>query len=191
MRCTKCQRYNHTKLNCRSTLTCGKCSKVGHDHTMCTSTVERCANCGKNHQSNNKNCPFRTFELAVQKEASNTGVSLETARNTKSFSYSQALQARQASKKRTPSRKRSPSRSNMASNKPALEPASMSQPTTNDPKKTQNKSNYNQLKQKKNIITNFILPEKLRSLSPLCSQPRHHQDHLTGGQRPAITKIRT
>lgn len=190
MRCTKCQRYNHTKLNCRSTLTCGKCSKVGHDHTMCTSTVERCANCGKNHQSNNKNCPFRTFELAVQKEACNTGVTLETARNTKSFSYSQALQARQASKKRTPSRRRSPSRSII--NKPTLELASTSQPTTNGPKKAQNKCNDNQMKQNNNKLyfsRETSLPITPVQPTPAPPRPPNRQTETSNNQNPDLNPL--
>ncbi|XP_035219506.1 neogenin-like, partial [Stegodyphus dumicola] len=44
MRCFQCQRFGHSKMSCRGTLTCARCSSVGHDSDNCTAA----ALCGTN-----------------------------------------------------------------------------------------------------------------------------------------------
>ncbi|GBM86427.1 hypothetical protein AVEN_43387-1, partial [Araneus ventricosus] len=41
LRCFNCQRFGHSKLACRGTLTCARCAEVGHDSTDCTAQ-EKC-----------------------------------------------------------------------------------------------------------------------------------------------------
>ncbi|GBM96712.1 hypothetical protein AVEN_1242-1 [Araneus ventricosus] len=36
LRCFKCQRFGHSKTNCRGTLTCARCAVAGHESTGCT-----------------------------------------------------------------------------------------------------------------------------------------------------------
>ena len=57
MRCYKCQKFGHTKFNCRKNEVCNKCGKEDHtDSQECTNEV-KCVNCQGNHASNDKTCP--------------------------------------------------------------------------------------------------------------------------------------
>ena len=54
MRCYKCQKFGHTKFNCRKNEVCNKCGKEDHtDSKQCTNEA-RCVNCQGNHASNDK-----------------------------------------------------------------------------------------------------------------------------------------
>ncbi|GBN69365.1 hypothetical protein AVEN_15741-1 [Araneus ventricosus] len=55
LRCFKCQRFGHSKISCRGTLTCSRCAEVGHESTDCTRT-EKCVNCKGEHTSFSRNC---------------------------------------------------------------------------------------------------------------------------------------
>ncbi|GBN76899.1 hypothetical protein AVEN_11238-1 [Araneus ventricosus] len=55
LRCFNCQRFGHSKLPCRGTLTCARCAEVGHDSTDCTAQ-EKCINCKGNHTSFSRDC---------------------------------------------------------------------------------------------------------------------------------------
>ncbi|GBM32504.1 hypothetical protein AVEN_156598-1 [Araneus ventricosus] len=55
LRCFNCQRFGHSKLACRGTLTCDCYAEVGHDSTDCT-TKEKCINCKGNHTSFSRDC---------------------------------------------------------------------------------------------------------------------------------------
>ncbi|GBO36889.1 hypothetical protein AVEN_241859-1 [Araneus ventricosus] len=50
LRCFKCQRFGHSKTNCRGTLTCARCAVAGHESTGCTA-IEKCVNCQGEHTS--------------------------------------------------------------------------------------------------------------------------------------------
>ncbi|GBN40494.1 hypothetical protein AVEN_275203-1 [Araneus ventricosus] len=39
LRCFKCQRFGHSKTNCRGTLTCARCAAAGHESTDCTAVT--------------------------------------------------------------------------------------------------------------------------------------------------------
>ncbi|GBN23794.1 hypothetical protein AVEN_104402-1 [Araneus ventricosus] len=56
LRCFKCQRFGHSKTNCRGTLTCARCAAAGHESTGCTA-VEKCVNCQGQHTSFSRSCP--------------------------------------------------------------------------------------------------------------------------------------
>ncbi|GBN57979.1 hypothetical protein AVEN_151105-1 [Araneus ventricosus] len=56
LRCFKCQRFGHSKTNCRGTLTCARCAVVGHESTGCTA-VEQCVICQGQHTSFSRSCP--------------------------------------------------------------------------------------------------------------------------------------
>ncbi|GBO15260.1 hypothetical protein AVEN_146010-1 [Araneus ventricosus] len=64
LRCFRCQRFGHSKVSCRGTLTCGRCAEQGHDSQQCTSE-EKCANCKGKHASYSRSCTIWQFEKEV------------------------------------------------------------------------------------------------------------------------------
>ncbi|GBL95353.1 hypothetical protein AVEN_154768-1 [Araneus ventricosus] len=56
LRCFKCQRFGHSRTNCRGTLTCARCAVAVHESTGCTA-VEKCVNCQGTHTSFSRSCP--------------------------------------------------------------------------------------------------------------------------------------
>ncbi|GBN35890.1 putative RNA-directed DNA polymerase from transposon X-element, partial [Araneus ventricosus] len=64
LRCFKCQRFGHSKTNCRGTLTCARCAVAGHESTGCTA-VEKCVNCQGKHTSFSRSCPKWELEKEV------------------------------------------------------------------------------------------------------------------------------
>ncbi|GBM74725.1 hypothetical protein AVEN_274858-1 [Araneus ventricosus] len=57
VRCSKCQRFGHTKPACRgSSALCACCSESGHEETVCTKP-EKCVNFKHNHPSYSMSCP--------------------------------------------------------------------------------------------------------------------------------------
>ncbi|XP_055928782.1 uncharacterized protein LOC129959908 [Argiope bruennichi] len=55
LRCFKCQRFGHSKINCRGTLTCASCAGKDHDSEQCNAP-EKCVNCGGCHTSFSRVC---------------------------------------------------------------------------------------------------------------------------------------
>ncbi|XP_055928789.1 uncharacterized protein LOC129981395 [Argiope bruennichi] len=64
LRCYQCQRYGHSKVNCRGTLTCARCAEKGPDSQLCTAK-EKCVNCGGDHPSYARSCPRWNLEKQV------------------------------------------------------------------------------------------------------------------------------
>ncbi|GBN45396.1 hypothetical protein AVEN_185230-1 [Araneus ventricosus] len=87
LRCFNCQRFGHSKLSCRGTLTCARCAKVGHDSTVCTAK-EKCINCKGYHTSFSRDCSAWKQEKEII-----------TTKITKQISYPEA---RKLVKSRTP-----------------------------------------------------------------------------------------
>ena len=65
LRCFKCQRFGHSKISCRGTLTCGRCSAVGHDSQDCNEKYS-CVNCKGDHPSYSRNCQKWIKEKEIQ-----------------------------------------------------------------------------------------------------------------------------
>ncbi|GBN41236.1 hypothetical protein AVEN_78761-1 [Araneus ventricosus] len=63
-RCFKCQRFGHSKTNCRGILICARCAVAGHESTDCTA-VEKCVNCQGKHTSFSRSCPKWTVEKEI------------------------------------------------------------------------------------------------------------------------------
>jgi hypothetical protein len=87
LRCFQCQRFGHSKLSCRGSVTCARCSEVGHDSDNCNA-APCCVSCGGTHPSFSRVCPSWQAEKEIQ--------ILKTER---SLSY---LEARKLIQSRTP-----------------------------------------------------------------------------------------
>ncbi|XP_055924436.1 uncharacterized protein LOC129962132 [Argiope bruennichi] len=64
LRCFQCQRFGHSKANCRGSVTCARCAQKGHDSQQC-SAQEMCVNCKGKHPSYSRSCPRWTLEKQV------------------------------------------------------------------------------------------------------------------------------
>ncbi|XP_055924603.1 uncharacterized protein LOC129987679 [Argiope bruennichi] len=64
LRCFKCQRFGHSKANCRGTVTCARCSERGHESQEC-SAQEKCVNCKGDHTSFSRSCPRWQLEKEI------------------------------------------------------------------------------------------------------------------------------
>ncbi|GBM89571.1 hypothetical protein AVEN_85795-1 [Araneus ventricosus] len=77
--CFKCQRFGHSKTNCRGTLTCGRCAAAGHESTDCTA-VEKCVNCEGKHTSFSRSCPKWKVEKEIAATKFKNNISFPEAR---------------------------------------------------------------------------------------------------------------
>ncbi|XP_055939445.1 uncharacterized protein LOC129969062 [Argiope bruennichi] len=64
LRCFQCQRFGHSKANCRGTVTCARCAEKGHESQECTAP-EKCVNCGEDHASYSRLCKRWTLEKQI------------------------------------------------------------------------------------------------------------------------------
>lgn len=97
LRCFQCQRFGHSKMSCRGTVTCARCAEVGHDSENCNK-APRCVNCTGPHPSYARSCPSWQYEKEVQTIKTEKNLSYTEARKILSqrtpksgFSYSAAL----------------------------------------------------------------------------------------------------
>ncbi|GBN94408.1 hypothetical protein AVEN_77689-1 [Araneus ventricosus] len=79
LRCFKCQRFGHSKTNCRGTLTCARCAAAGHESTECKA-VEKCVNCQGNHTSFSRSCPKWELEKEIVTTKFKNNISFPEAR---------------------------------------------------------------------------------------------------------------
>ncbi|GFS74421.1 CCHC-type domain-containing protein [Trichonephila clavipes] len=64
LRCFQCQRFGHSKTDCRGQPTCSRCAEVGHDSANCKAK-ERCVNCKGDHSSFSRSCPTWLLEKEI------------------------------------------------------------------------------------------------------------------------------
>ena len=84
MRCFKCQRFGHTKLNCRNHSVCAKCASTGHLDKECESETLKCVNCSADqrpHSSFDKTCPSFTKEKEINAIKATRNISFREARD--------------------------------------------------------------------------------------------------------------
>ena len=80
VRCYKCQKFGHTKFNCRKNEVCNKCGKEDHtDSQQCTNEAN-CVNCKGNHASNYKTWPKWKEETEIQRIKAERGISYTEAK---------------------------------------------------------------------------------------------------------------
>ena len=99
IRCYKCQKFGHTKFNCRKNEVCNKCGKEDHtDSQECTNEA-KCVNCQGNHASNDKTCPKWKEEKEIQRIKAERGILYTDAKkqmdifNSVKTTYAQAAAA--------------------------------------------------------------------------------------------------
>ena len=99
VRCYKCQKFGHTKFNCRKNEVCTKCGQEDHtDHQECKNEA-KCVNCQGKHESNNKECPKWKEEKEIQRIKTERGISYIEAKkqmdifNSVKTTYAQAAAA--------------------------------------------------------------------------------------------------
>jgi len=80
MRCFKCQKFGHTKFNCRHTATCARCGSNEHcDDRQCDRPA-RCVNCGGDHCAFDKTCAQWIVEKQIQTVRYSRNISFPEAR---------------------------------------------------------------------------------------------------------------
>ncbi|XP_055951634.1 uncharacterized protein LOC129987710 [Argiope bruennichi] len=98
LRCFQCQRYGHSKMNCRGTLTCARCAEKNHDGQQC-SAPEKCINCNGDHTAYSRLCPLWQLEKKIVAVKFKENISYPEARRkiiaqtpTEGSSYASAVQ---------------------------------------------------------------------------------------------------
>ena len=106
MRCFRCQRFGHTRTNCRNRPVCAKCSSPDHLDENCDAGTLRCANCGdseKPHASYDRTCPSFVREREINAIKATRNVSFKEARDAynqthPTVSYAQKVKTSTSSK---------------------------------------------------------------------------------------------
>ncbi|KAF0314565.1 Fasciclin-1 [Amphibalanus amphitrite] len=83
MRCFRCQRFGHTKDNCRGRPTCSKCASQDHTDETCVSETPRCVNCGEGqtpHSAYDRSCPAYVKEKEIMTIKATRNLSFKEAR---------------------------------------------------------------------------------------------------------------
>ncbi|KAG5886461.1 hypothetical protein JTB14_012873 [Gonioctena quinquepunctata] len=65
LQCTNCQRYGHTKKQCRSKIRCPKCTEE-LEETECQKQVPKCIYCGLEHTALDRNCKERERQKKIK-----------------------------------------------------------------------------------------------------------------------------
>ena len=99
VRCYKCQKFGHTKFNCRKNEVCNKCGQEDHTDSQECKNKAKCVNCQGNHASNDKSCPKWKEEKDIQRIKAERGISYTEAKkqidifNSVKTTYAQAAAA--------------------------------------------------------------------------------------------------
>ena len=99
VRCYKCQKFGHTKFNCRKNEVCTKCGQEDHTDFLECKNEAKCVNCQGKHASNDKECPKWKEEKEIQRIKAERGISYTEAKkqmdifNSVKSTYAQAAAA--------------------------------------------------------------------------------------------------
>ena len=75
VRCYNCQKFGHTKFNCRKNEVCNKCGQEDHIDSQECKNEAKCVNCQGNHTSNDKACLKWKEEKEIQRIKAERGIS--------------------------------------------------------------------------------------------------------------------
>ena len=75
VRCYKCQKFGHTKFNCRKNEVCTKYGHEDHTDSQECKNEAKCVNCQGKHASNDKECPKWKEEKEIQRIKAERGIS--------------------------------------------------------------------------------------------------------------------
>ena len=78
VRCYKCQKFGHTKFNCRKNEVCTKCGQEDLTDPQGCKNQAKCVNCQGNHASNDKECP--KWKEEIQRIKAERGISYTEAK---------------------------------------------------------------------------------------------------------------
>ena len=67
VRCYKCQKFGHTKFNCRKNEVCNTCGQEDHTDSQKCKNERKCVNCQGNYASNEKSCAKWKEEKDIQR----------------------------------------------------------------------------------------------------------------------------
>lgn len=79
LRCYRCQRFGHSKLNCKGNELCVSCSLEAHGEESCKNDLS-CVNCKGQHAASSRECPVYKQEKKVQELIVKDGITLVEAR---------------------------------------------------------------------------------------------------------------
>ncbi|KAF0304334.1 Vacuolar protein sorting-associated protein 35 [Amphibalanus amphitrite] len=99
MRCFRCQRFGHTKDNCRGRPTCSKCASQDHTDETCDSETPRCVNCGEGqtpHSAYDRSCPAYVKEKEIMTIKATRNLSFKEAREVYNQSHPKTSYAQKA-----------------------------------------------------------------------------------------------
>ena len=97
--CYKCQKFSHTKFNCRKNEVCTKCGQEDHTDSQECKNEAKCIYCQGKHASNDKECPKWKEEKEIQRIKAERGISYTEAKkqmdifNSVKSTYAQAAAA--------------------------------------------------------------------------------------------------
>ena len=80
VRCYKCQKFGHTKFNCRKNEVCTKCGQEDHTDSQECKNEAKCVNCQGNHASNEKECLKWKEEKEIQRIKAERAISYIVAK---------------------------------------------------------------------------------------------------------------
>ena len=106
MRCYRCQRFGHTKDNCRGRPTCSKCASLEHTDDACESDTLRCVNCGEGqtpHSSYARSCPAYLKEKEINSIKATRNISFKEAREVYNQTHPKMSYAQTVKSSTTPS----------------------------------------------------------------------------------------
>ena len=75
-----CQKFGHTKFNCRKNEVCNKCGQEDHTDSQECKNKPKCVNCQGKHASNDKECPKWKEEKEIQRLKAERGISYTEAK---------------------------------------------------------------------------------------------------------------
>ena len=80
VRCYKCQKFGHTKFNCRKNEVCTKCGQEDHTDSKECKNEAKCVNCQGKHASNDKECRKYKEEKEIQRIKAERGITYTEAK---------------------------------------------------------------------------------------------------------------